>query len=399
MRHPLGRVTTQNLLEGTVSDDHCRSNPCVRGYCNTTWNDFVCDCFEGYAGKQCEIRLRCADVRCPDKSACKNIGYTGFECVTDAAFDGKGYTTPHYILKSTVTPTDLSFSEISFRYDTVVSHLKSKVINDLLLKFISDPVRYEFIEFFILFFRYRSKRAGNVIHMSNGTSFLRISLEGNINGSSIVFHFMNNVKVSLFNVTIFDGEWHLVRIKFSSSEITDVNLSGQGVVELVYDKAEPKKESFAYHSSTYLKDMVLSPNLDIIVGSSLSIDDFGKPIYSDSDHGHSQHFRGCLGDIYVGNYRLPFISHSKLEEVNPTLANRSFIETTAPTAFYINERFHPSEEHLPRLGCTLCYEQDCQNGGQCTDPSLSYDCVSALIIITALIKYYCSKLIICMLDI
>lgn len=119
MRHPLGTVTIQQLKEGEVSDNHCKNNPCFRGTCEVTWNDYKCDCYDQYDGRQCDVRLRCADVTCPERSACKNIGHNGFECVADAAFDGKGHTTPHYYLKSNAT-ADLTFNELSFRLVSTV---------------------------------------------------------------------------------------------------------------------------------------------------------------------------------------------------------------------------------------------------------------------------------------
>ncbi|ODM96171.1 hypothetical protein Ocin01_10504 [Orchesella cincta] len=335
-RQPLGRVTIQNLLNGSISDDHCKDDPCEHGKCNTTWNDFKCDCYDGYDGKRCEKRLPCSDVTCPERSACRNIGHTGFECVADAAFDGKGTATPHYILRSNA-PADLTFSKLNFTYR-------------------SKP-------------RER-KRGVNVIHMSNGTAFLRITLEGDGNDSSIVFRFMNNEQLVIRNATIFDGEWHSVEIRFSSSDSADLS------VGLSYDKMETTYQNFVYHSNQYLKDLVLSHNLDIVVGSSLSIDDYGEPVLNDLEHSHSQYY-SCLRNIYIGSLRLPFISQSKLEEVNSEIKNRSKIETTAPSAFYINEKFHTTDQQLPRLGCILCYSKDCRNEGQCTDPTQSYDCMCA----------------------
>ncbi|CAL8126422.1 unnamed protein product [Orchesella dallaii] len=335
-RLSLGRVTIQNLKKGTVSDDHCKDGPCLHGACSTTWNDFKCDCFDGYDGKRCDKRLPCSDVNCPERSACKNIGHTGFECVADASFDGKGTTTPHYILRSNA-PADLTFSKLNFTYRS-----KPRVRN----------------------------RGVNVLHISNGTAFLRVTLEDEGNESSIAFRFMNNKKIEIKNSTIFDGEWHSVELRFSSPD------SSEFTVGLTYDKTE-QVENFEYHSNQYLKDLVLSHNLDIVVGSSLSIDDYGEPVLNDPDHSHNQYYRGCLRNIYIGSLRLPFISPSRLEEVNSEVKNKSKIESTAPSAFYINEKFHTADQQLPRLGCILCYAKDCENGGQCFDPTQSYDCACA----------------------
>ena len=38
---PLGAVQKNDVLEGVVSDDSCRDNPCSNGgVCLVTWNDF-----------------------------------------------------------------------------------------------------------------------------------------------------------------------------------------------------------------------------------------------------------------------------------------------------------------------------------------------------------------------
>lgn len=172
--------------------------------------------------------------------------------------------------------------------------------------------------------------------------------------------------IALMNSTILDGEWHSISIKFSSPDNPVDN-----AVILSYDKMEVPQNNFTLaHSHQYLRDLILSPNAEIVVGSSLTTS-------SDPGHSHNQYYRGCLRDVYIGSYRLPFISPSKLEEVNPKITNRSFIEATAPVAFYINEVLHHSEQQLPRLGCILCYEKDCKNAGHCTDPTQSYDCTCA----------------------
>jgi protein crumbs len=118
MGEPLGTVKIQNIKNGTVTDNTCRINinPCINGgTCQVTWNDFNCLCTPQYDGKVCDTRLRCADVVCPEGSVCHNIGWTGFECVAEAAFDGKDKESPHYILSST-EKDNITFNEASFRY-------------------------------------------------------------------------------------------------------------------------------------------------------------------------------------------------------------------------------------------------------------------------------------------
>ena len=36
----LGTIESNDVLEGTVSDDACVGDPCVKGNCTVTWNDY-----------------------------------------------------------------------------------------------------------------------------------------------------------------------------------------------------------------------------------------------------------------------------------------------------------------------------------------------------------------------
>ena len=62
----IGEVELEEVLEGEVSDDTCRVNPCSNnGECMVTWNDFVCKCPEGYKGKHCSEIEYCHWNNCP----------------------------------------------------------------------------------------------------------------------------------------------------------------------------------------------------------------------------------------------------------------------------------------------------------------------------------------------
>ena len=64
------------------SDDMCQTNPCSNGAaCETTWNEYTCDCVDGFAGENCENTDYCSSTSnsCPDKETCTNVA-GGFEC-------------------------------------------------------------------------------------------------------------------------------------------------------------------------------------------------------------------------------------------------------------------------------------------------------------------------------
>ena len=37
------------------AQDDCRDNPCMSGQCIDLENDYRCDCFSGYAGRNCDL--------------------------------------------------------------------------------------------------------------------------------------------------------------------------------------------------------------------------------------------------------------------------------------------------------------------------------------------------------
>lgn len=72
-----------DILQGILSDDSCRSDPCHNGgKCSITWNDFTCTCPLGYKGKQCQEMEFCQLQGCPSDSECRNLNH-GYECVAN----------------------------------------------------------------------------------------------------------------------------------------------------------------------------------------------------------------------------------------------------------------------------------------------------------------------------
>uniref|UniRef100_A0A915IYQ3 Uncharacterized protein n=1 Tax=Romanomermis culicivorax TaxID=13658 RepID=A0A915IYQ3_ROMCU len=70
----------RNVLSGTVSDDTCKSDPCMNnGTCHVTFNDFLCDCMPGYFGRRCQFQDNCYNATCPTDSKCINLE-TGAIC-------------------------------------------------------------------------------------------------------------------------------------------------------------------------------------------------------------------------------------------------------------------------------------------------------------------------------
>jgi hypothetical protein len=217
--------------------------------------------------------------------------------------------------------------------------------------------------------RYRSQRGGSILHIAdrNGSS-LRIGLEVEVESepnSSVVVVVVDGVRWAERFPRALNGEWQTLLLALEP-DAPHPTLSLEGVER----KGAPLPPNF-------LKALLTSPAPEVILGSWLGTE--GRTSYEiqaesrDHSHAHPESlhedfFRGCLGEVSLGQYRLPFLSPLQLLAANP--ANHSLVQTTAPTAFYMD---NPSPAPLS-LGCLLCYDNECQNGGQCQDPTQLYDC-------------------------
>uniref|UniRef100_A0A914ED71 Protein crumbs n=1 Tax=Acrobeloides nanus TaxID=290746 RepID=A0A914ED71_9BILA len=79
------KISSTNLLRGTVSDNICASRRCQHGECRNTFNDYECLCEVGWMGRDCDERDYCSNSTCEDGTTCKN-SHNGFVCVGTATF-------------------------------------------------------------------------------------------------------------------------------------------------------------------------------------------------------------------------------------------------------------------------------------------------------------------------
>ncbi|XP_074465037.1 protein crumbs homolog 2 isoform X7 [Larus michahellis] len=108
----LNRTQNDNLVNGCISDDTCKSEPCQNGgRCIVTWNDFHCSCPANFTGKFCEERVWCESDPCPEATTCIDV-LAGYVCLANATFNS--YAAIEFTTNTSVTRT-LSSLHVDFR--------------------------------------------------------------------------------------------------------------------------------------------------------------------------------------------------------------------------------------------------------------------------------------------
>ncbi|NWH18161.1 CRUM1 protein, partial [Grus americana] len=108
----LNRTQNGNLVNGCISDNTCKSEPCQNGgRCIVTWNDFHCSCPANFTGKFCEERVWCESDPCPEATTCIDV-LAGYVCLANATFNS--YAAIEFTTNTSVTRT-LSSLHVDFR--------------------------------------------------------------------------------------------------------------------------------------------------------------------------------------------------------------------------------------------------------------------------------------------
>ncbi|KAF1608941.1 UNVERIFIED_CONTAM: hypothetical protein FQV15_0006199, partial [Eudyptes pachyrhynchus] len=108
----LNRTQNGNLVDGCISDNTCKSEPCQNGgRCIVTWNDFHCSCPANFTGKFCEERVWCESDPCPEATTCIDV-VAGYVCLANATFDS--YAAIEFTTNTSVIRT-LSSLHVDFR--------------------------------------------------------------------------------------------------------------------------------------------------------------------------------------------------------------------------------------------------------------------------------------------
>ncbi|NXA34822.1 CRUM1 protein, partial [Eudromia elegans] len=108
----VNRAQNTSLVNGCISDDTCKSEPCQNGgICIVTWNDFHCSCPANFTGKFCEERVWCESAPCPEATTCIDV-LAGYVCLANATFNS--YAAIEFTTNTSVTRT-LSSLHLDFR--------------------------------------------------------------------------------------------------------------------------------------------------------------------------------------------------------------------------------------------------------------------------------------------
>lgn len=309
-----------------------------------------CHCTPGFMGRNCEKMEYCYWFTCPGSSQCVSLDY-GHECISNATFNGENSTLT-YSAVFNVTEDELT---------------------------ILDPLPNEVTAVF------RTKFNGTLIHIIGLNEMQGKDIKIGIAGEQLQIDIPEQgpeIRTDVFGYGVNDGNWHTVNTFFSSeanfgrldqkhSSSLQVKLifEGDGVVTAYLDDSQRKKLSLDSYvnMSTYL------PQADVIVGSGRTssepnerdayavgviADDFPIDVRVNafSNSIENQFFRGCVGEVRVAGLLLPF--YTDLEMKNITTKRRFTVESSEA----INE------------DCQLCYQDECMNGGDCTDPGEIFEC-------------------------
>lgn len=311
---PLGIVhfDPTSILKGEVTDDLCRIQPCEHGaICKNTWNDFVCICPRGYKGKFCQDIQFCELQRCPGDATCQNLD-DGFECITNMTFHGNEQ------------------SPLSFAFYPKDAKSVAEA---------TEPILKSTIEV-----SYRTKTGGTLLYVQDNDMYFEIAV------------YKDQVTV----------QWRL------SSELPETkrfhNENSKFGWETIYIRVQNDilEGGFKGWEDSLDPMPVISAKVDQIAFSELFSGRFliylgGMPqietnaIPKGIDNGAV--FKGCLGEARVGGLLLPYYRHSELY----------------PESFRPRNHFRLNSTKQGE-GCILCFQDDCQNGGICNNPSENYAC-------------------------
>lgn len=326
----VGTAKTHHILEGEISDQTCIRNPCEHdGICHVTWNDYRCECVDGWKGRNCSEKEFCFWYDCPGESTCVSLS-DGYECLTNATFNGEtssvSYKPQNFPNSSYSSPVENTI-KTTFRSKYIKSGTILHIVGDgeYVNKYIRISIRDEVLS----------------LEIPEGNTILNPTIEGDV----------------------LSGDWKTVEIVFAAGGGPTIK------ARLNNDKINGEFEIITLDSDIDFAKFI-STSKNIIIGSSTTeISDNQKDVYTTDQvdstfesvqiHQTTDFFRGCIGEVRIAGILLPFFLPSWLNE----------------TKFPRKKKFLAEDlKDLDDTGCKLCYESECKNSGKCMNPSEKFEC-------------------------
>ncbi|KAB7501347.1 Fibropellin-1 [Armadillidium nasatum] len=325
----LNTTELHNVLNGTVSDDTCATNPCLEGgNCTVTFNDFECSCPSGFKGKICDELEYCAMFECPIGSQCLNL-IDGYECLTNTSFNGRNSSLIYEAILTNGTTLN-SFSTM-----------------------------------------YRSKAGGVLLAGSVQEAQVWIGVGADsiivqqVNRTTVTTHFKHHL--------VLDGNWHRLNISFEGSNIT-ARFDGERLINTNTD------------TGVITDFNIILRRAGVQIGSLPEGFKFRTQIRLDVfEDEHNQtiivepYFRGCMGDSRVENILLPFYPPEEL--INNTASNTFRRTKDIGLGFGCEVCFQSECENgagfegsLCEINIDECVFNKCVNNATCEDGINEYNC-------------------------
>ncbi|XP_060527208.1 protein crumbs [Cylas formicarius] len=337
------------VLEGVVSDDLCKVNPCEHnGRCEVTWNDYRCVCTRGFKGKNCNELEFCELEGCPTGAVCKNLE-DGYECIANATFDGTQEPLQYRLtlLPNSTDDFEVNGMELTYRTRSWGTLLFAKLDADHFAIFI-----------------YHNEVV--IVWSLEGVTGTKRLKKEKFDGQwlDLVLVFRDRTLAAGFRENFLDKSYNLEPVDIDTETLSlllkhgDVYVAGSDGKTFDYQALIENTDLnatgyFTVLDTTTVDSLVVDNSLE---STELYVDELF--LYKIDRNKKSDRFRGCLGEIRIDGLLLPYFTTAELYHKQT----------------YAEELFELQPSTKPVLGCVLCYDADCSDRGVCVNTTETYRC-------------------------